>query len=364
VRARAPRRGPVLRAAVVLTAVAVGIAILPSGPAAAEDWRKVLERAASSAREATYDAEALLLTLDGDRPAIARVRVSRRAGEGLVVGGDDEPILRLGSDGGGLVSADGGVVPLPAIDFGDRDDFARLERKYAVRVSGVDRLMDRPCTTLEVRRRSDGALRERLWIDEASGLLVRRETYEGGEEPTRLAAYLSLDLDPPTGRMSRDERPSRAVEPPEGRGAAATPVGDEELAVLEEAGFVAPGELPGGFEAIGAYAVDAGSSQPLQLVYGDGLYVVSVFQQPGTPDWSSLPAGAERVAGLAEPVWEWPGASPQRLLWEADGRTWSLVGDAPTGELLALAAALPQDAPGIVERLRRGLGRLLSWVTP
>jgi sigma-E factor negative regulatory protein RseB len=345
---------------------------LPAQPAAAQDWREVLERAAQAARSTAYTGEALVVTTEGDdRSHVARIQVAS-SGAGLTMGGDGEARLRLGVGGGTLDDGLGGEVALPPIEVGSRDDLRRLGAKYHVAVAEGDRVMDRPCSLLEITRRADGALRERLWIDDDTGLLVRRETFDGGAEPVRLAAYLSLSLDPErTGaragrsthvRLSGPAEPAPA-EPP-GR-KVADAVDERERTALRSAGWIVPDALPEGYVPVGAWAVDAGDSQPLQLVYGDGLYVVSVFQEHGTPDWGSLPAGASRVEGLDFPAWEWPGAVPSRLLWEAEGQTFSLVGDAPPGELLMLAAALPRpQGPGLLTRLRRGLGRLWSAVTP
>lgn len=366
----------------VVLVLLVGAVPLLAGPAAArasEDasaWLEVLERAAEAARGTRYHGETLLVGRDGERSTMAKTQVRNTPEGGLEVGLAKGMRVRIGSDGGGLL--DGGdrtVVPLPAVGFGAGDDFDRMRDKYDVTVAAADRLMDRLCTVVEIRRREDGALRERLWIDEESGLLIRRETFDGGEEPVRLATYLSLDLDPEPvlgGEAGEIQAPPESYEiAAEASDTAVTggrgmePVDARGLSALREAGWAVPPALPDGYAPIGAYAVDAGASQPLQLVYGDGLYVVSVFQQSGAPDWASLPEGAQRVAALDFPAYEWPGAVPPRLVWEAEGRTFSVVGDAPTADLVALASALPQpEPPGVLERLRRGLGRLWSWVTP
>ncbi len=361
--------------AVVAMVIALPVALVGAAPAwasEAEAWREVLERAVEATRSVPYSGETLLVELDEDRPRMVKARVRSSGEGGLELGGAlrlrlDSPVVRnerfLGRN--------------------ELDLLRRLGHKYEVAVVGTDDLMDRPCTILEVRRRVDGALRERLWIDEESGLLVRRETFTDDEQPVRLATYLSLDLTPGPGpntsddllaEASDDEVDDRTQDTTEDttwaetaesiEAPAARPVDDRGLAALRQAGWAVPPSLPGGYAPLGAYTVEADGSQPLQLVYGDGLYVVSVFQQKGRPDWSSLPPGARLVEDVEHPLYEWPGAVPYRLLWEADGRTYSLVGDAPPAELIALTAALPQpEPPGLFERLGRGLGRLWSWAT-
>jgi hypothetical protein len=361
--ARVTRRLRGERRAGGLAVVLAALLLLPA-PAAAASWQELLEGAGEAARTRSYAGEALLLSSDGDRSRSARVTVGHTPERGLLVDVDGAR-LHVGEHGGGVVAGGHLLAPLPGLDLAAGDDLQRLERKYEVALRPREHVMDRPCIVVEVTRRRDGALRERLWIDEASGLVVRRETYDRGTEPVRLAAYLSLDLDPRRVRsaVSRSLREDQPAAVPGTR--AAAPLDARELAALEEAGWLVPGPLPEAYDPLGAYAVDAGTSQPLQLVFGDGLYVVSVFQQRGRPDWSSLPSGAAPVAGLPYPAWEWPGAIPPRLLWEADGRTWTLVGDAPASDLQAIAAALPHPSrPSPLERLRRGLSRLWSIVTP
>ncbi|CAN5899243.1 hypothetical protein BH23ACT8_BH23ACT8_06010 [soil metagenome] len=352
---------------------------------ATDDWREVLERAAEMARTKAYAGELLWVNYADDRPYVTRAAVRNTPRGGLVVDSEGGPTVELDavedSAPGGRVSdvqvedsAPGGRVSdvqkgwaLTLPDVGSAPGGADLlEAKYDVSLAADDRLLDRRCRTLEIRRNDDGTLRERLWVDDRSGLLLRRETYDGTGEVVRLVTYLSLDLRDvhPGGRRASRTEPSALPE----RSHAVTRVDDRGLAALREAGWTVPETLPGGFQPVGVFAVAAEESQPLQLVYRDGLYAVSLFQQAGTPDWSSLPAGAEKLddfGGLEGPVYAWPGAIPQRYVWTTGGRTWSLVSDAPADELEAIVAGLPQpEAPGFWERVGRGLGRLWSAVSP
>jgi sigma-E factor negative regulatory protein RseB len=334
--------------------------------AATDGWREVLKRAAEMARTEAYAGELLWVIYAGDRPYVTRAAVRNTPRGGLVVDAEGGPTVELDAPGGRVSDVqEGWALTLP--DVGAAPDGADLlEAKYDVSLAADDRLLDRRCRTLEIRRNDDGTLRERLWVDNRSGLLLRRETYDGDGEVVRLVAYLSLDLRAvhPGGRHASRTESSALPE----RSHAVTRVDDRGLAALREAGWTVPEALPGGFQPVGVFAVAAEESQPLQLVYHDGLYAVSLFQQTGTPDWSSLPAGAEELdgfGGLDGPVYAWPGAIPQRYVWTTGGRTWSLVSDAPADELEAIVAGLPQpEAPGFWERVGRGLGRLWSAVSP
>jgi hypothetical protein len=351
---RAVGRGAVSVVACAGVAVVVTALVGTRAHAAEEQWREVLRRAGEATIAVPYEGEILWVTDVGGVAHLERARV-RNGASGLSIGAGRDLLLRTGAEDGHVVEQDGPVMPVPASGPGMDDHLERLGDKYDVVVGAPESFMDRPCTTIEVRLREGGQLREQLWIDDETGLVVRRETHEEDvEEPVRLATYLSLELGrarPPerTARMQRAEEPAHAVEEVHADGVRA----------LREAGWHVPASLPGGYAMLGAYAVAADDGQPLQTLYGDGLYMVSVFQQPGRADWDALPAGLERVEELDWPAFEWPGATPRRIVWEAQGRMWSLVGDAPPGEMAAIAAALPRtEAPGLWERLRRGFGRM------
>lgn len=368
-----------LPAHVAVIAALLVLAVAGTGPPAAGEpagserrplWWDLLADAAQAAGSRAYRGEVLWIDWSAGAPQVARVDVIGTE-QDLTVRTAERYTVRLGGAGGGLVDHEQGwFLRLPAVDpaAGGRD-LDRLADKYRVELAGTDALHDRACTRLDIRRRVDDRLRERLWVDEATGLVLRREHYDGDERLLRMAAYLSLDLTPQLGRGPRSTAPAHADRDRSGglerRDQGVVPVGPRALQALREAGWLVPPELPGGYEPTGVWAVSSQDSQPLQIAYGDGLYSVSLFQQHGRLDGESLPPGAARADGFDWPVYHWPGALPQRLVWEASGTTFSLVGDLPADELRAMAAALPHPRrQALLERLGRGFGRLWSWVAP
>lgn len=367
-----PARVAVIAALLVLAVAGAGTQAA-GDPARSEGrplWWQLLADATQAAAGRAYRGEALWIDWSAGAPHVARFDVIGTE-QGVTVRTAERYTVRIGGGGGGLVDHEQGwFLQLPAADppAGSRD-LDRLADKYRVELEGTEALHDRACTRLGIHRRVDDRLRERLWVDEASGLVLRRETYDGERRLLRMATYLSLDLTPGLGRGPGSAPPAHADRDRSGalqqREQGVVPVGPRALQALREAGWLVPPELPGGYEPTGVWAVSWQDSQPLQIAYDDGLYSVSLFQQQGRLDWDSLPSGAVRADGFDWPVYHWPGALPQRLVWEASGTTFSLVGDLPTDELRAMAAALPHPrSPGLVERLGRGLDRLWSWVAP
>lgn len=329
--------------------------------AAPPSWEEVLRRASAAAQGLSYTGEAVWITWVERQPQVAMFEVVSNE-DRLVVRLPEQYTVRVGGGVEGLIDHQRGwFVPLPEqVEGNPGGGLGRLVRKYEVHVAGNDRILDRLCTQLEFVRRDDGLLRERVWVDRDSGLMLRRETYGEADVLLRLVSYLSLDLEEPTRDATRAE-PAGLQELDRG----VTSIQPARLRLLRRAGWAAPSMLPGQYAAVGVYAVSADGTQPLQILYRDGLYSVSLFQQRGRLDPAALPPGAQPARGLSWQAWEWPEAVPARLVWEASGTTYALVGDAPPDDLQAIAEALPQpQAPGLWERLRRGLAKLWEWLSP
>lgn len=339
-----------LRRALGLAAVAlVSLVLLPASAAA--DAADLLRTAAYRAARTPYTGEALWVSWEGGRSRVVRSRVGHRVRNRMTI-----RFAPPGADDGSGLEGPPMTLALepPGHDMARLPD---LESKYEVRVIGSEQVLDRPCTRVQIQRRADGRLRERVWIDDQSGLTLRRQSYDDAGRILRLAAWVSLDL-----------RPRWAGWAPDAGGAGgreAAPVDESGLAVLRSAGWHVPGRLPGGYRPLGAYATSSPGARPLQVVYGDGLYRVSLFQQPGAPDMDALPPGSQPSTQAGFQTLVWPGAVPARVVWQADDTTYALVGDVPPDELWAIARALPGPREdSLVDRLGRGLRTLGSWLSP
>ncbi|MBW3659741.1 MAG: hypothetical protein KY457_13965, partial [Actinobacteria bacterium] len=64
-------------------------------------------------------------------------------------------------------------------------------------------------------------------------------------------------------------------------------------------------------------------------------------------------------------VWRWPGSEPERMVWTGEGRTFTVVSDAPFDQVMAAVQGFPNDVPGGVwTRMERGIGRVAGWLWP
>ena len=360
------------RLAVIVASLALLTTTLAITPASSQEpqrqvtWRYLLDRATQAAEKRAYTGEVLWITYSDEGPHISTFDVSSTGQGQIDVTDRGRYDVRLSDDGSGLADFERGwYVPLPAADLARaHKGLSRLERKYLVEVVGTDALLDRPVTKIEIRRRSDESLVERLWVDDDSGLLLRREMYDGADTLLRQVAYLRLDLDP-VAEADGAQRTPRTRSGTIRRRPRVTEIDDAKRRALQSAGWTVPDALPSGFLAESSFTVSSDETEPLQLVYGDGLYSVSLFEQTGEPDFGTLPDGAVKTEVLGFEAYTWPGAVPPRYVWEASGKTFSLVGDAPPADIAEIAASLPQpERLSFGDRLRRGFSRLWSWVSP
>lgn len=344
----------------VLVAFAAALLVALPGTAVAEGHEEaweLLERAfADSGR--SFEGRLVIVTLAPSGPAITEMRLARTSDGTLLEGASrawmlghlDGETLFGDTTSGRLLRLAGGRASVLSSH--------KMEHKYE---AAVERSADGPggASTVVVVREGD-RLRERFVIDDDAGIVVRRETYDGEGKPVRLAAFTSLSFGPVelptlgTGWVRSEVSPTRA---------AVTRRGAD---ILHEVGWVVPDELPGGFERVDVSALGDGDGSTLRLLYSDGLYSMSLYEQTGRLDTAALLAkGAEPTRLGSGLVYRWPGSEPAPYVWTGGGYTFTVVSDAPPDVLASALVGLPNDGGGgLLTRIRRGFTRMLDWLTP
>lgn len=222
------------------------------------------------------------------------------------------------------------------------DDRPSPDAKYRVVSMGRGpAVAGRPTNLVDVRR---GSVRyELVYTDATTGLVLRREQYDQSGGLRRIVAFETLD----TNTTTPVSIPARAAD--------WSP--DTVPGKSPSAPYRAPATLGSGYELIGAYR----QSGTVHLLYSDGIYGLSVFEQRGRLDRDGLPAGRRLVTLAGRDAWQvsWPGGAV--VLWQAGGAVFTAVGEAPIDDVLAAVATMPSAGqPSLVEKLRRMFGSLLD----
>jgi len=223
---------------------------------------------------------------------------------------------------------------------------ALLSANYRVAAVGWGQVAGRRARVVTATRRN-GKLAAKLWLDRATTLPLRQQTFDGRGDVVSEAMFTQLTVGHGVAAKRASAAPKQWV-------AASLPR-------LQAQGWPLPGQLPGHLVLLGARRDSTPEGQVIDLDYSDGLSLVSVFLQrghlrSGLPGWSRVVMGGNPVYADAP--------DEQAFVWSAQGFVYTVVAAAPPQTVAQVVAALPHGSPGLFGRMRHGLDRVLSWLTP
>lgn len=324
-----------------------------------EPWRDLLERAAEASRHRPYQGKLIVVRFDEQGPALSEVAVMQGS-DGTLRTGSAETWM-LGQVDGEAFFGDPDSGTLLWLGQVERRGFPldRVAHNYEADVDGRRHIETGVADVITFREAGSDLPRERLYVDVDSGLVVRRETFDSHGIPVRLAAFTTLELVPavvpPLG--SAWHRVLRHVQ---------SDVSGRGVEILRDVGWVVPDQLPRRFKLLDASAIGQEERSSLHLLYSDGLYMLSVYEQHGRLDEKALAArGAEATSLGGLRLYRWPGSEPAAYGWNGQEMAFTAISDAPPDVLAAALIGLPRDElPSLIRRLRRGLIRFAHWAWP
>jgi len=306
-------RGVAAGAVALLLLSAAPAPSLAAGPAP-------LEQARQAAEHTSFEGVLEVRWRDGDVTRSERITVAAAEGSLIVRGAN---LVMARPEFGRLLAHDGGgweEMWLPSRAPSARPDGAPKYRTSAPADGPV--VAGRTTRIVEVHR--GGSLLERIYLDTQTNLLLERDQYDSGGGVVRRLAFESLKIDGSTAAPIEPAAPAhhapRAVAP-------------ERLGSSGEA----PETLADGYERMGIYR----NGNVVQVMYSDGLYDLSLFQQQGRLRRSDLPPSGERVKVRGANGWRFPWPGGQLLMWSAGGKVFTAVSDAPADQVLTAVQSLP-----------------------
>lgn len=228
---------------------------------------------------------------------------------------------------------------------------ALLAANYRVVVGGVGWVAGRPAREVVLYRRG-GPVAARFWLDSATKLPLRRETFDSQRRLVTEDVFVSLTLGVPAATQL----------PATGSMPSSRPLATPQLTRLRAAGWPLPGRLPGNLTLVQAGQTSTPGGRVVDLAYSDGLSVISLFLQRG--HLPPVMSGWQEVAVRGQQVYI---ANPDQrsVAWSARGFVYTLIADAPAQTVDEAVSALPHTGKaGFFGRMDRGLHRLASWLNP
>ncbi|MEJ7629351.1 MAG: sigma-E factor regulatory protein RseB domain-containing protein [Nocardioidaceae bacterium] len=228
-----------------------------------------------------------------------------------------------------------------------------LVAAYDLAVEGAGRIAGRRATTISASQ--DGEVKARFWIDDATGLLLRRTLYVDGQL-VRWSGYTSIEIrhDAFMTHLSPELHTSPTVA-----------LSTSAAAVLNDLGWTCPARLAEHFRLSFLRQVE-GIGGVVHAEYTDGVSTVAIFEERGSLDTSGLD-GFRSTGPAGNPVYLKAGL-PTIAVWESGGTVFTVVTDAPEQLAGGVTARLPhadgEQPAGVTTRIGNGLTRLASAIAP
>lgn len=323
---------------------------LPRPAAPRAPTMRLLSQAAQACRTMTYKGVEVLGEWGGPGPATSVVNVWHAPG-GVTLAEAVAAAPHWSGEAPHIVlpaSYLGGQALVGSVMLGMSPRLVRLlSANYRVTAVGWGQVAGRPARVVTAVR-PDGRLAARFWLDKATRLPLRRETFDGRGRIVSDAAFAELTVGPEAAARPPAAAPRQWVTAGPAR--------------LRAEGWPVPGPLPGDLVLVGAREGSTGTGPVVDLDYSDGLSLVSVFLQRG--HLKSRPTSWSRMALGGGPVYA-DDSDGQTFVWPARGFVYTVVAAASPQTVDQVVAALPHDGtPGLLARFRQGLHRLLSWLMP
>ncbi len=299
---------------------------------------RVLRRAMSAPDRFAYTGVREVDSFDAGAPTMLRLLVHHAPRQGTSFAVVDRPAGATATFvAQSEAVASGGLTSEP---------LQQLERAYDLSVaSSSASVLGRPATVVEASR--GGAVEARFWIDNETGLLLRRQMYAGGRV-VRSSAFTRLEVSR-VGFLPHL--------PPELEAPSTTELAKASAPLLADDGWTCPPRL-GRFALTRLDRLET-DADVMSASYSDGLSNVSVFEQRGSLISAAMP-GLTRRTVRGTPVYVSLGL-PTVAVWGSGGTVYTVVTDAPDQTASAVVADLPHAGPapvGAGERLATGLKRL------
>jgi len=221
-------------------------------------------------------------------------------------------------------------------------DLDRIKHNYSVQAVDHANVAGRQARTLSLISNYSHSLVLRLWVDTATGLVLRRETYHADGTIATKTSFDNIRFvkDLPNDLFKMTVPAGMTLTPGAEYGKATTDVASVTSALAFKP--VDPATLPDGFTLDKGSSDVRGGVQTVQFVYSDGLRSFSLFENP-TGRYPTFDGPPPKAMPIGKQSGEYTSVAGESMLsWNAHGLNFIIVGDVQPKELARIGASLAQ----------------------
>lgn len=306
----------------------------------AEQARAAMERAADHQHAVSYSGRQSFFASRDGQTLRADVKVEARPGQGATLTVLSQRGVEL-LDGFSPAAVSSRVV--------DDELLGLLTRNYTLTGVGGAVVAGRSAT--EISAWSDGQRRARWWLDDATGITLWQELYDG-ERGTFVLSFGFTEVSVTPAAEMLDHLPPRLVVV-----SPSTSLSVADVRWLSGAGWSCGGELAG-LSLVRLRTDRPVDASAVHAVYSDGVATVGVVEQRGRLE--GPPVGTTWDPGLQAYVSR--GAS-QTATWQTGDSVVTVITEGSDDLLTRAVASLPPeraDPPTTMERVREGWATILA----
>jgi outer membrane lipoprotein-sorting protein len=324
--------------------------VLPGAAHAAQDGRSLYAQAVGADDHVSYSGTLTSVVYEGDRAASTVSRIEHKAPNSwriwylapadaygrMIVSNESltyqyEPSLSKVFSHDWSQTAPGVAEPV---------NIAQVETNYSFDVGPATSLAGRRATSLSLVSKHTGGLVQRIWIDDDTSLILRRETYtvDGSVAAESSFDSIRIGADLPDGlfKLVVPSGMTLVASPSVGKSTTDT----AQLVRSLDFKFAAPKYLPDGFTLLRGSVASHSGVNMVEFVYGDGLRTFSLFENanaklPRFDRATPKPIAIGQADGVYADV-----AGQTLVSWNAGGLNLTIVGDLSTKEIAKIGASI------------------------
>jgi len=334
----------------LLLACAALLVVVPAAALAASDGRALYTQAVGADDSVSYSGTLTSVVYEGDHAASTVARIEHKAPNrwriwyvapadayGRMIVSNESLTYRYEPSRNRVYSYDwsnmapGILAPV---------DVARVEANYSVDIGPTSSVAGRMTTSLSLVSKHTGALVQRIWVDNQSKLILRRENYMADGSVSAKSSFdgIRVGVSLPQDLFSLTVPSGMTLV--SGASFAKTTTNTNDLVKSLDFKFAPPNYLPNGFVLERGSVASHDGVKTVEFVYGDGLRTFSLFEN-ATGQLPHFNEGESEPIDIGAASGKYAEVSGQAIAsWNAGGLNFTIVGDLSTKEISKIGASI------------------------